>query len=136
MITLAIVGLITFIATSIVIIAFWKRQVVIQSQQEQMITFLIGIGLTFSLAFVYTRPPDPGVCAVQRAGLWISYSIIFGALLVKIVRNFCINFQPATRTSGPLQFTGPYYNVLFTGLIILGQATVVFVELVMVVSWA
>ena len=53
---------------------------------------------------------------------------------VKIVRNVRIYFQPATHTSRPLQFTGPYYNVLFTGLIILEQATVVFVGLVVVVS--
>ena len=94
----AILGLIAVMAITIIYIIFWKTPVVKSSGREQMITLLIGIGLIFILAFVYVSPPEPGVCAVQRVGFWICYSIIFGALLVKTVRVTRIFYRPKTLT--------------------------------------
>ena len=129
-IILAVFGLIAVIATTVVYIIFWKTPVVKSSGREQMITLLIGIGLIFVLAFVYVSPPEPGVCAVQRVGFWICYSIIFGALLVKIVRVTRIFFHAGKPTR--VRFTEPYYQVIITVLIILGQVVVVIVGLIAV----
>ena len=129
-IILAILGLIAVTATTIIYIIFWKTPVVKSSGREQMITLLIGIGLIFILAFVYVSPPEPGVCAVQRVGFWICYSIIFGALLVKTVRVTRIFYQSGTFTR--VQFTEPHYQVLFTSLIIIGQVVIVIIGLIVV----
>ena len=124
----AILGLVAVTATAIIYIIFWKTPVVKSSGREQMITLLIGIGLIFILAFVYVSPPEPGVCAVQRVGFWICYSIIFGALLVKTVRVTRIFYQSGTLTR--VRFTEPYYQVLFTSLIIMGQVVIVIIGLI------
>ena len=129
-IILAIVGLIAVMATTIIYFIFWKMPVIKSSGREQMITLLIGIGLIFILAFVYVSPPEPWVCAVQRVGFWICYSIIFGALLVKIARVTRIFFHSGTLTH--LRFTEPHYQVLFTSLIILGQVVIVVIGLIVV----
>ena len=129
-IILAILGLIAVLATTVIYIIFWKTPVVKSSGREQMITLLIGIGLIFILAFVYVSPPEPGVCAVQRVGFWICYSIIFGALLVKTVRVTRIFYRPGTLTR--VRFTEPHYQVLFTSLIIIGQVVIVIIGLVVV----
>ena len=126
-IVLAILGLIVVTATTVIYIVFWKTPVVKSSGREQMITLLIGIGLMFILAFVYVSPPGPGVCAVRRVGFWICYSIIFGALLVKIVRVTRI-FYPGSLTR--VRFTEPHYQVLFTSLIIIGQVVIVIIGLI------
>ena len=129
-IILALLGLIAVMATTIIYIIFWKTPVVKSSGREQMITLLIGIGLIFILAFVYVSPPEPGVCAVQRVGFWICYSIIFGALLVKTVRVTRIFYHPKTLTR--VRFTEPHYQVLFTSLIIIGQVVIVIIGLIVV----
>ena len=129
-IILAILGLIAVMATTVIYIIFWKTTVVKSSGREQMITLLIGIGLIFILAFVYVSPPEPGVCAVQRVGFWICYSIIFGALLVKTVRVTRIFYRSATLTR--VRFTEPHYQVLFTSLIIIGQVVIVIIGLIVV----
>ena len=129
-IILAILGLIAVMTTTIIYIIFWKTPVVKSSGREQMITLLIGIGLIFILAFVYVSPPEPGVCAVQRVGFWICYSIIFGALLVKTVRVTRIFYQSGTLTR--VRFTEPHYQVLFTSLIIIGQVVIVIIGLIVV----
>ena len=129
-IILAILGLIAVMTTTIIYIIFWKTPVVKSSGREQMITLLIGIGLIFILAFVYVSPPEPGVCAVQRVGFWICYSIIFGALLVKTVRVTRIFYRPKTLTR--VRFTEPHYQVLFTSLIIIGQVVIVIIGLIVV----
>ena len=126
----AILGLIAVMTTTVIYIIFWKTPVVKSSGREQMITLLIGIGLIFILAFVYVSPPEPGVCAVQRVGFWICYSIIFGALLVKTVRVTRIFYRPKTLTQ--VRFTEPHYQVLFTSLIIIGQVVIVIIGLIVV----
>lgn len=127
---LAVLGLIAVLFVTVLYLIHWRTPVVKSSGREQMITLLIGIGLVFALAFVYVSPPDPGVCAVQRMGFWICYSIIFGALLVKIIRVTRIFY----RGSNPMRIrcTEPYYQVLFTSIIITGQVLIVALGLIVV----
>ena len=129
-ICVAVLGLIAVVATSIVYFMFWKTPVVKSSGREQMITLLIGIGLCFVLAFVYVSPPAPGVCAVQRVGFWFCYALIFGALLVKIIRVTRIFFNQTATTR--VRFTEPYYQIIFTVFIVLGQVVILIIGLVVV----
>ncbi|XP_064387120.1 metabotropic glutamate receptor 3-like isoform X2 [Halichondria panicea] len=129
-IILAVLGLIAVAAVTITYVIYWKTPVVKSSGREQMITLLSGIGLIFILAFVYVSPPEPGVCAVQRMGFWVCYSIIFGALLVKIVRVTRIFYRSANLSR--TRFTEPYYQVIFTSIIIFGQVLIVVIGLIVV----
>ncbi len=129
-ILLAVLGLIAVLFVTIMYVIYWGAPIIKSSGREQMITLLIGIALMFVLAFVYVSPPEPGVCAIQRIGFWICYSIIFGALLVKITRVTRIFY----RGSNPMRirFTEPYYQVLFTSIIVAGQVLIVVLGLIIV----
>ena len=123
----AIFGLTLVLATAIIFAIFWKTPVVKSSGREQMILLLIGIACSFALAFVFVAPPHPAVCAIQRIGLWFSFSLIFGSLMVKIVRVARI-FLRKVNLSRP-RFTEPIYQVLFTFCIVVIQLLIVLVSL-------
>ena len=120
---LAILGL---LGVSIITIAFavhWNTPVIKSSGREQMVLLLIGITLSFIVAFVYMSPPVLGVCIVQCIGMWLALSLMFGALLVKIIRVTRIFFNKTTLTH--LKFTQPCYQIFFTFLLVLGQMIIV-----------
>lgn len=123
----AILGLTLVLATVIIFAIFWKTPVVKSSGREQMILLLIGIACSFALAFIFVAPPHPAVCAIQRIGLWFSFSLIFGSLMVKIVRVARI-FLRKVNLSRP-RFTEPIYQVLFTFCIVAIQLLVVLIAL-------
>ena len=123
----AILGLTLVLATVIIFAIFWKTPVVKSSGREQMILLLIGIACSFALAFVFVAPPHPAVCAIQRIGLWFSFSLIFGSLMVKIIRVARI-FLRKTNLSRP-RFIEPIYQVLFTFFIVAIQLLIVLVSL-------
>ena len=123
----AILGLTLVVATVIIFAIFWKTPVIKSSGREQMILLLIGIACSFALAFFFVAPPHPAVCAIQRIGLWFSFSLIFGSLMVKIVRVARI-FLRKINLSRP-RFTEPIYQVLFTFCIVTIQLVIVLVSL-------
>jgi metabotropic glutamate receptor 2/3/metabotropic glutamate receptor 6/7/8 len=123
----AILGLTLVLATVIIFAIFWKTPVVKSSGREQMILLLIGIACSFILAFFFVAPPHPAVCAIQRIGLWFSFSLIFGSLMVKIVRVARI-FLRKVNLSRP-RFTEPIYQVLFTFCIVAIQLLIILVSL-------
>ncbi len=123
----AILGLTLVLATVIIFAIFWKTPVVKSSGREQMILLLIGIACSFTLAFFFVAPPHPAVCAIQRIGLWFSFSLIFGSLMVKIVRVARI-FLRKVNLSRP-RFTEPIYQVLFTFCIVAIQLLIILVSL-------
>ncbi len=127
---LAVLGLVAVAVATTTYIIYWKTPVVKSSGREQMIILLSGIGLVFILAFVYVSPPEPGVCAVQRMGFWVCYSIIFGALLVKIVRVTRIFYISANLSR--IRFTEPHYQVIFTSIIVFGQVLIVVIGLIVI----
>ena len=88
-----------------------------------MVLLLIGITLSFIMAFIFISPPMFGVCIVQSFGAWLALSLMFGALLVKIVRVARIFFNKTTLTH--LRFTEFYYQIIFTLLLVLGQMIIV-----------
>lgn len=87
-----------------------------------MIILMVGIVLSFLLAFVYIAPPVLGICVVQRIGIWFCFSLMFGAILVKLIRVVRIFMN---RSNTHIQFMEPYYQIAFTILIVLGQLVLV-----------
>ena len=123
----AIIGLIGVAFVSFVLGIFWNTAIVKSSGREQMIILLFGISLCFLLTFLFVSKPSTGVCVFQRAGLWLSFSVILGALLIKLVRitRIFLRGQVSTRP----KFTGPGWQVLFTILVIAGQFVLVIIAL-------
>ena len=121
---LAIFGLVGVAVVTVIFAIYWNTPVIKSSGREQMVTLLIGITLSFVLPFIYLAPPMHGaVCVLQSIGVWLALSLMFGALLVKIVRVARIFFNKAALTR--LRFTEFYYQILFTLALVLVQMVIV-----------
>ena len=116
---IAVIGLIAVVFTSIVFGIQWTTPVVKSSGREQMIILLVGISLSYISAFFYVSPPLPTICGFQRWTFWTSFSIMFGALLVKVIRVARIFLQ--NKSLKKPRFTEPHYQVLFTAAIVAVQ---------------
>ena len=121
---LAILGLLSVVTATVIFATYWNTPVIKSSGREQMVILLIGITLSFIMPFIFISPPVLGVCVVRSIGFWLALSLMFGALLVKIVRVARVFFNKTTLKH--LMFTKFYYQFLFALLFvrILGQAIV------------
>ena len=122
-ILVAIIGLLCVGFVSGVYAWFWTTPVVKSSGREQMVLLLVGIALSFVMAFIFVSPPLLAVCYIQRFGVWLCFSLMFGALLVKIVRVARIFLRQTTITRP--RFTEPHYQIVFTFAIVLVQLLLV-----------
>ena len=120
---LAILGLLGVATATVIFAAYWNTPVIKSAGREQMVLLLIGITLSFILPFVYISPPVFGVCIIQGIGAWLALSLMFGSLLIKIVRVARVFFNKTTLVH--LRFSKPYHHVLFTFLLVLGQMVIV-----------
>ena len=119
---LAILGLLSVVTATVIFAIYWNTPVIKSSGREQMVILLIGISLSFTMAFIFISPPVLGVCVVRSIGFWLALPLMFGALLVKIVRVARIFLNKTTLKH--LKFTEFYYQILFTSLLVLGQIIV------------
>ena len=124
----ASLGLTLVVVTCVILVMYWNTPVVKSSGREQMVLLLIGISLSFVMAFIFVSPPVVAICAIQRIGLWFCFSLMFGALMVKIIRVARI-FLRKTSLSRP-RFTEPVYQILFTMAIVFGQLLLVMASLI------
>lgn len=126
---LACIGIICITATAIVFGIFWKTAVVKSSGREQMILLLIGIGCSFILAFFYLAPPSPVICPINRLGLWFCYSLMFGALVIKVQRVARIFYGIKRNLNYTPRFVSPYFQVTFTIIIVAVQMIIIIISL-------
>ena len=126
----AAIGIVAVVGTSIIFYAFWNTPVIKSSGREQMVALLTGIGMSYALAFVYTAPPSVLICALQRIFLWVCISVMFGALMIKIVRVARFFLRKGAVAIVRPRFTEPHYQVLFTLLIVAVQLLFVIISLV------
>ena len=120
---ISILGLVVVAVTACIFGIHWTAPVVKSSGREQMVLLLIGICISFVMGFIYVAPPSVGICILQRIGLWLSYSLIFGAILIKTIRVAYVFY--GWKTKSPTRFLQPHYVVLFTFLIVIGQMVLV-----------
>ena len=120
---ISILGLVVVAVTACIFGIHWTTPVVKSSGREQMVLLLVGIGISFVMGFIYIAPPSIGICSLQRIGLWLSYSLIFGAILIKTVRVAYVFY--GWKTKSPTRFLQPHYVVLFTFLVVIGQMVLV-----------
>ena len=127
MVILSLLGLLSVGVVTVFYGLYWKTPVIKSSGREQMILLLIGISLSYMLAFIYVSPPVLTVCVIQRIGLWFCFSLMFGALMVKIIRVAYIFIQ-GTKSVKPPRFQQPKYLLLFTSFIVIVQMLLVLVS--------
>ena len=115
-------GMLLTSITAIIFGIFWKTPLIKASGREQMVLLLTGVMSSFISAIIYVSHPSIGVCIVHRVGLWFSFSLMFGALLLKVVRVARI-FLAKWPTH--LRLATPRYQILFTAVVVLGQMVLV-----------
>ena len=129
-VVLSILGLILVVAVAVGMGIFWNTPVIKSSGREQMVVLLIGILLSFLLPYFYVVQPSLVICIFQRIGLWFCFSLIFGALLVKLFRIARIFLR--RKKVGRPRFIEPHYQILFTFVIVAGQMTLAIISLIVV----
>ena len=127
-ICIASITLIILAAITVVFVKTWNTPVVKSSGREQMVMLLIGIGGSCVLTYIIVAPPSTGVCVFQRIGVWFCFSLLFGALLVKIIRVARIFYSIKSSAKRP-RFTDPIHQVIFTISIVSGQLLLVVIGL-------
>ena len=129
-IVLSILGLLLVIAVCIGMGIFWNTPVIKSSGREQMVVLLIGLICCFLLPYFYIIKPSLGICIVQRLGLWFCFPLVFGALLVKLIRIARIFLQ--RQKAGRPRFIEPHYQIIFTIFIVAGQVVLAVISLIVV----
>ena len=117
---IASITLIILAVITVIFVMAWNTPVVKSSGREQMVMLLIGIGACCVLTYIVVAPPSTGVCVFQRIGVWLCFSLAFGALLVKITRVARI-FYSIKSSPKTLRFTDSIHQVIFTMAIVAGQ---------------
>ena len=129
-IVVVVLSSLSLIAVGVVIFIFilnCKHSVVKSSGREQVALLLIGITLSFCLSYLVIIPSSTAACFFQRVVIWTSFSLIYGALLVKIVRVARIFLRNPT---GPRpRFTQPHFQVIFTLCIVGVQLAITLVSM-------
>ena len=126
-IIMGILGLLSVAAIGIVFGKYYKTPVIKSSSREQMILLLIAIGLNFASVFIYIAPPTLGVCIAQRVAIWFCFSLMFGTIMIKILRVFRV-FQNKSLIKQP-RFMEAYHQIIFSFLVVLGQMVLVFASI-------
>lgn len=111
---LGCIGLCFVVATAIIFGVCRKTAIVKSSGRELMIILLVGVAVSFILPFFYVAPPSTPVCVINRFGVWFCYSLMFGALFIKVQRVARIFFTLKHNLTSTLHFITPVYQVLFT----------------------
>ena len=122
---IATIALIILAAIVVIFTINWNTPMVKSLDREQMIMLLFGIGISFVLTYIIVAPPSTPVCVFQRIGVWLCFSLSFGALLLKIVRIAKIFYSIESSAEKP-SFIDSKHQITFT-------VTIVFVQLILVV---
>ena len=119
LIIMALLGLAAVVFVYVVMLFRWNTPIIKSSGREQMTVLLVGITLCFLWTFLFVAKPSIAICFFQRLGLWLCFSFILGALLVKLIRIARI-FLRSPSSPRP-KFTGPIYQILFTFAVVAFQ---------------
>ena len=129
---LACAGLLCVAATAAIFGWFWRTAVVKSSGREQMVLLLTGISCSFILAFFYLAPPSTPICLIHRLGIWLCYSLMFGAITIKVQRVARIFYGIKRNLNYTPRFVSPVFQVSFTLLIVAAQMVIIVISLAFV----
>ena len=127
----SIVGIILVLVTAICLGVFWTSPVIKASSRESVILILIGVLVSFASSFFYLSPPSLGICSLQRILIWFGSSLMYGALVIKVIRIARI-FVFQKSGLGKMKFMNTYHQVIFSLLLVAGQMAIVLISLLVV----
>ena len=128
-IMLSIFGLICTTTVSIIIgLFFWTNPVIKSFGREQLILVMIGLILSFVFPFFFAIRPSLALCIIRWFGFWFSITLIFAALLVKLIRVTRI-FLGGIKV-GQQDCIKPWHQVVFTFVIVAGQMVLVVISVI------
>ena len=129
LVVFSLIGLILVVGFSVVLGIFWTKPVFKSSAREQMVMLIIGLACCFILPIFYLIQPSFGICLIQRIGLWFCFSLIFGSLLVKLVRITRIFVSRGLKRP---RFIEWYYQIFFTLGVVAVQLILAVISLIVV----
>ena len=130
---LGCLGLACVAATAVIFGIFWKTAIVKSSGREQMILLLIGIACSFILGFFYLATPSTPICVIQRLGIWFCYSLMFGALMIKVQRVARIFYGVKRNLTYTPRFVAPGFQITFTLVIVAIQMCLIIISVAFIV---
>ena len=85
-------GILLTIIISLIIIRKRNLRVVKGAGLQMLLVILVGIYLAFTVVFAHIDKPTDGLCIFGRAGFHLSFTLLFGPMLVKTNRIFQVFF--------------------------------------------
>ena len=124
-------GLILLTVVVVMLAIFWTSPIIKASSRESVILILIGTAFSFAASFIYLSPPSLTICVLQRILLWFCFSLMNGALLIKVMRIARI-FVFESSIPKPLKCMQWYHQILLSLLIVCGQMIIVLLSVAIV----
>ena len=113
-------GAVMTVIFMVAFVAFRKTRVIKATSRELSAVFLGGILLCYLLPLVYIGRPHVVSCAIRRYGIWVSLSLCFGAILLKLIRIYRIFINKMVTVRKPL-FIDWKSQLLLIGTIVVFQ---------------
>lgn len=110
--TVATLGIVATIAVIVLFIRANDTPLVRASGRELSYMLLGGILMCYLNTFALLAPPSVGTCGLQRTGIGLAFSIVYGALLVKTNRISRI-FKTSKMSAKRLKYISPRSQVTF-----------------------
>lgn len=122
--TVSSIGIIATLIVCGVFIKFAETPLIKASGHEMSFVLIVGLLLCYGLAFVLVAYPSNVICAIQRLGLGLAFSVCYASLLVRtnrIARIFSGSVSPS--------FISPKSQLLITAVIIAPELTMAVIAL-------
>ena len=123
---IASIGLVMVLAVVIVMGIFWNTPIMKASGREHMTMLLLGIVFSFLLTFVFMSRPSLSTCIIQSSGHWLTFALILGSLLVKLIQIARLFLQVEVKRP---RCSSPAWQVFFILLTVLVQVLLVVIGL-------
>lgn len=118
-------GIITTLAVAGLLFKHRDTPVVRASGRELTLILLAGVLVCYLNTFLLLATPTTATCILQRFGVGVSFSAVYGALLTKTNRIARI-FDSATRSAVRLRYISPTSQVCIAAALIAFQVSVFF----------
>lgn len=123
-VTLASLGIIATSIVCAVFVKFAETPLIKASGHELSIVLLLGLLLCYGFAFVMVSYPSEAVCAIQRFGIGLCFSVCYASLLVRT--NRIARIFSGVKTPS---FISPKSQLLITAVIIAPELAMAITEL-------
>uniref|UniRef100_T1L4Q2 G-protein coupled receptors family 3 profile domain-containing protein n=1 Tax=Tetranychus urticae TaxID=32264 RepID=T1L4Q2_TETUR len=118
--SIAIIGIITVLYHFTIFIQHVNTPIVKASGRELCYVLLAGIASCYVMAFIILTKPTYATCLIQRLGIGVCISMIYGAILTKTNRISRI-FHSARRSARRPTYISPVSQLCITGIIVFIQ---------------